>query len=97
MNKRQEFEAMIAGVDRLAALMKKRLRQKRREGYSGGLNPENRHRVVEMLRDHLGHIGGCLHCGADPETEDETFQHAADIANLAMMLGLIDAGSDRRP
>lgn len=90
MNKREEFEAMLAGVDRLAAAMKKRLRAKQREGYSGGLDKEMRAEVAAMMREHVDHIAGCRCCGANAETEDDTFAHAVDIANLAMMLGLQD-------
>lgn len=89
-NKRKELEAMIAGVDRLAEAMKKRLRQKARQGFCGGLDSDYRDEVVEKLREHVEHITGCPCCGAGAEKNDDTFAHAVDIANLAMMLGLQD-------
>lgn len=86
----KEFDAMLAGVDRMAEAMKKRLRQKRAAGYRGGLDPAYRDEVAKKLRDHVEHIAGCPHCGAGAEKQDETFAHAVDIANLAMMLGVQD-------
>jgi hypothetical protein len=90
MNKKQELAAMLAGVDRLADLMKKRLLQKHRQGYDGGLDPDYRDQVAAKLRLKVTHITGCPCCGDGSEKADDTFAHAVDIANLAMMLGLQD-------
>lgn len=90
MNKREELEAMLAGVDRLADSMKVRLRAQRAKGRSGGLRQDMRAEVAAMMREHVDHIAGCRCCGANAEKNDDTFAHAVDIANLAMMLGLQD-------
>jgi hypothetical protein len=93
MNKHAELKAMLAAVDRLAMEMKKKLRQKANEGYSGGLVPINRYDVAKKLQEHAERLTGvCPHCFAsDGEHDaDENARQAIDVCNLAMMLWVID-------
>lgn len=89
MNKREELNTMLAAVDLLAAEMKKKLRAKAREGYSGGLAPAYAATVGKKLMEHAERLTGhCLHCGVqdgDHDREAEARQ-AIDVCNLAMML-----------
>lgn len=89
MNKRQELKAMLAGVDQIAVLMKKKLRMKYREGFSGGLKPTSYALVARMLHEHVERLTGvCPHCNAQDNCHerDDTRRQAVDICNLAMML-----------
>lgn len=91
-NKRAELKAMLAAVDRLAAEMKKKLRDKARQGYSGGLNPDSWYEVSKMLHDHVNRLTGlCPHCEAHDGDHDgkESARQAIDVCNLAMMLWVI--------
>ena len=92
MNKREELKAMLANVDELASKMKAKLRNKARDGYSGGLQQEFAPNVGKSLMDHAERLTGhCLHCGVkngDHEYE-EGAEQAVDVCNLAMMLWVI--------
>ena len=93
MNKRAELNAMLAAVDRLAGEMKKKLRQKAREGYSGGIQRINRHTVAEKLQEHVERLTGvCPHCNSHDGQHDpaEGAQQAVDVCNLAMMLWMME-------
>ena len=101
MNKQTELRAMLAAVDRLAVEMKKKLRAKAREGYSGGLALVNRTMVAKMLQEHVELLTGvCPSCHAhdgDHDHEDGARQ-AIDVCNLAMMLWVIDSHTgDKQP
>lgn len=87
MNQRQELKAMIAGVDRLAEAMKKKLRQKAAQGYHGGLDPLNKCMVRRKLQEHTVRLTGmCPHCES---FGDDDLEQAVDVAALAMMLWII--------
>jgi len=93
MNKRAELKVMLAAVDRLAIEMKKKLRQKASEGYSGGLVRINRYEVAKKLQEHAERLTGiCPHClASDGEHDDEEeARQAVDVCNLAMMLWVMD-------
>lgn len=94
MDKRTELKKMIATVDALAVEMKKKLRAKAREGYSGGLDRSNRGAVAKSLMEHAERLSGyCLHCetlDGEHDDEDEARQ-AIDVCNLAMMLWVLDS------
>lgn len=83
---------MLAAVDTLAAEMKKKLRQKAREGYHGGLEPGSWYMVSKLLHDHVDRLTGlCPHCRShDGEHErEEGARQAVDVCNLAMMLWVL--------
>jgi hypothetical protein len=98
---RQELTVMLDAVDRLAVDMKKKLRQKAREGYRGGLDRGSSYMVAKMLHEHVDRLTGlCPHCKAlDGEHDsEENARQAIDVCNLAMMLWVIysprgDSGS----
>jgi len=94
MSKRTELKVMLAAVDRLAMEMKKKLRQKANEGYSGGLVPINRYEVAKKLQEHAERLTGvCPHCfvsDGEHDAEGEARQ-AVDVCNLAMMLWVVDS------
>ena len=99
MNKRAELDAMLAAVDRLALEMKKRLRQKAREGYRGGLDRLYRHEVAKMLHDHVERLTGhCPHCRSNDGDHDheEAARQAIDVCNLAMMLWVLGSSASTR-
>lgn len=92
MTKNQELKMMLFGVDRLAAEMKKKLRAKAREGYSGGLRDDSWYMVSKMLHEHVNRLTGlCPHCHAHDgdHDEEEAARQAIDVCNLAMMLWVI--------
>lgn len=94
MNQRAELKAMLAAVDRLATEMKKKLRQKASEGYSGGLKPDSRYMVAERLQEHVERLTGlCPSCKAidDDHDHDEHARQAIDVCNLAMMLWVMNS------
>lgn len=85
---------MLTAVDRLAAEMKKKLRQKAREGYSGGLDPLSHYTVVKKLHEHVNRLTGmCPHCEAlDGEHDrEDSARQAVDVCNLAMMLWVLNS------
>lgn len=93
MTKSKELKAMLDAVDRLAEEMKKKLRQKAREGYSGGLDPLSRHTVSKMLHEHVNRLTGlCPQCESLDGDHDhaENARQAIDVCNLAMMLWVIN-------
>ncbi len=98
MDKRTELKTMLAAVDRLAVKMKKKLRAKAREGYSGGLDPTFSTNVGKSLMEHAERLTGyCLHCevqDGEHELEDEA-QQAVDVCNLAMMLWVVGTSDGR--
>lgn len=79
MNKREELKAMCGAVDELAAKMKKKLRAKAREGYSGGLKDVYRRSVSSKLHQHSWRL----------TEEFEGAKQAVDVCNLAMMLWVL--------
>ncbi len=92
------MKEMLAAVDRLAAEMKKKLRQKAAEGYSGGLQFDNRYMVAKMLQEHVERLTGlCPSCKAIDGDHDreESARQAIDVCNLAMMLWVIDTPRPR--
>lgn len=100
MNKRAELQTMLKAVDALAAEMKKKLRAKAREGYSGGLNFTSRYTVSKMLHEHVNSLTGvCPHCLAQDGDHDheEGARQAIDVCNLAMMLWVINSPSAPSP
>ena len=93
MNKRDELKAMLSAVDELVAKMKKKLCDKARDGYSGGLDDSNRDVVAKKLMEHAERLTGyCLHCKTmDGEHyHEEEARQAIDVANFAMMLWFIE-------
>lgn len=84
LSKKDELSAMMGGVDLLAARMKAKLKQKAREGFSGGLDQDNLFAVKNRLRDHVDRLTGH---GAVSSPKQ-----AVDVCNLAMMLW-VQAGS----
>jgi len=66
-------QVMLAAVDEFAIAMKVNLRKKAGEGYTGGLEEENRENVFNSLLDHV--LMSSLMEGQE-----------VDVANLAMML-----------
>jgi hypothetical protein len=93
MNKREELKAMLAAVDRLALEMKKKLREKAREGYSGGLDRNNRCSVAKKRQEHAERLTGvCPHCQSHDGEHDheEGARQAVDVCNLALMLWVIE-------
>ena len=89
MNKHAELQSMLAAVDDMARLMKIKLREKAREGYSGGLDPINRDTVVSKLHEHAKRLTGyCDVCHSlDGEHDhEEGAEQAVDVCNLAVML-----------
>ena len=92
VNKRNELAAMLTAVDELAARMKAKLRQKAREGYSGGLNHASAANVGKSLMEHAERLTGyCLHCEVQDGEHgiEENAHQAVDVANLAMMRWVI--------
>lgn len=95
MTKKEELDRMLAAVDELAHEMKKKLRQKAREGYSGGLDPSSKFEVAKKLQEHVVRLTGiCPHCeSTDGEHDHEEGAHqAVDVCNLAMMLWVVNGG-----
>jgi hypothetical protein len=93
VDKRTELRLMIAAVDAMAVEMKKKLRAKARDGYSGGLDRGYRDVVAKNLMEHAERLTGyCLHCEVmDGEHDhEEEARQAIDVANLAMMLWAIE-------
>ena len=89
MSKHAELESIIAAVDEMAVKMKAKLREKAREGYSGGLTPSFRTVVAEKLIEHAETLTGtCPHCHSHDGEHDheEGAEQAVDVCNLALML-----------
>lgn len=96
-SERAELKLMIEAVDRFSDDMKRKLRLKAAQGYSGGLSSSNRRRVAKKLNEHVDRlIGVCECCGRDRKEEkvSDRARQAVDVANLAMMLWVM-AGSPR--
>lgn len=75
---------MVEAVDEMAALMKAKLVDKARQGYSGGLDRDYALRVERKLREHVDRLTVfCPHCS---HGDDGDPVQAIDVANLAMML-----------
>lgn len=94
MKKREELRKMIEAVDRLGDAMKKKLRAKARDGYSGGLDPKYRANVAKALMEHAEKLSGhCIHCGVSDGEHDheDAARQAIDVANLALMLWVQDS------
>jgi hypothetical protein len=84
--KSDELRLMLDATNELAAAMQAKLVRKRRAGFFGGLDPENRPAVVQKLREHVDElIGECDHCSA-VVGDGPAPRQAIDVANLAMML-----------
>ena len=96
MNKREELQTMLRAVDALAVAMKKKLREKARDGYGGGLDPSFKFEVAKNLQKHVVQLTGlCPHCEStdgDHDHEEEAHQ-AVDVCNLAMMLWVVNGGA----
>lgn len=101
MNQRAELKAMLAAVDKLANEMKKKLREKARQGYHGGLDPLYKYEVAKKLQQHVVRLTGlCPHCESLDGEHDhqEGARQAVDVCNLAMMLWLVNQPrGDRTP
>ena len=67
-------DKLMECVDAFAEAMKKKLRKKRREGYSGWDLQENKAGILQLLSDHV-----------DSQYYNDANQEV-DIANLAMMI-----------
>lgn len=92
MNQRAELRAMLSAVDRLAIEMKKKLRQKARDGYSGGIKRDSAYMVAKMLQEHVERLTGmCPACKAldGDHDQEENARQAVDVCNLAMMFWVI--------
>jgi hypothetical protein len=89
---------MLHAVDQLAAAMKKKLREKARDGYGGGLDPSFKYQVAKSLQAHIVQLTGmCPHCESSDGEHDhkEGARHAIDVCNLAMMLWVVNGGALR--
>lgn len=78
---RAELAAMLAAVDRLAADMKDKLREKAAQGYSGGLDPQYADKVRASLKRHVVSLTGDNYLPPKPDPAQ-----AVDVCNLALML-----------
>ena len=84
-SKRAELKKMVETVDRLADAMKRKLRRKFAEGYSGGLHIGNLEIIERTLFEHVERLTGrCPSCRAPHSGRDP--KQAVDVANIAMML-----------
>jgi hypothetical protein len=98
MNKREELQTMLRAVDALAIAMKKKLREKARDGYAGGLDPSFKYQVAKSLQERVVELTGmCPHCESTDGEHDheEGARQAIDVCNLAMMLWVVNGGAPR--
>lgn len=72
---------MIESVDRMADAMKKKLREKAAQGYSGGLDPQYANNVRASLKRHVVRLTGDNYLPPQPDPAQ-----AVDVCNLALML-----------